>query len=339
MTEPRQTDDLAQRYIEASAQDPRRPPDRVRDAARAHALDVIASKALPATANRPATNQPAANQSRWKMTLLASVALAGMTGLLVLQFERGTAKEKEIALGQPVASSAAAPPAAPATAPVLAPATPQELPPAAAQAKTAAKPDRPTPAMPAPAPAPPMADSNATKAAPPATQPEPSAPEMLATPLMRPRPAPQAPARLADAAPAAPAAPAADASGLTSGSIAPPATATAPGMREAAPTLGAARAKASRSQDLQQAFIEAARTGNTAQLENLLQQGAQLNAADETGRTALIWAAISNQTATAQKLLALGASTAIQDRDGLNALQHARRLGLDSMATLLAAVP
>ena len=319
MTEPRQTDVLAQRYLEASAQDPRRPPDRVRDAARAHALDVIASKTLPATANRPATNQPAANQSRWKMTLLASVALAGMTGLLVLQFERGTAEEKEIALGQPVASSAAAPPAAPATAPVLAPATPKELPPAAAQAKTAAKPAAPPPAMPAPAP--PMADSNATKAAPPATQPEPSAPEMLATPLMRPRPAPQAPA-----------APTAEAGGVTSGSIAPPAIAAAPGLR-------AARAKASQSLGVQQAFIEAARAGNTAQLENLLQQGAQLNAADETGRTALMWAAINNQIATVQKLLALGASTAIQDRDGLNALQHARRLGLDNMTALLAAVP
>ena len=80
---------------------------------------------------------------------------------------------------------------------------------------------------------------------------------------------------------------------------------------------------------------EAARSGNTTELERLIAQGAPVNSPDEAGRTALILAVMNKHTATAQRLLALGANAAVKDREGFTALQHARRLGLDGIAALL----
>ena len=91
------------------------------------------------------------------------------------------------------------------------------------------------------------------------------------------------------------------------------------------------------SSDLDVALREAARTGNTPQLERLVAQGAPVNAPDEAGRTALMLAVMNNHTATVQRLLALGANPALTDREGLNALQHARRLGFNAIAALLGA--
>lgn len=118
MTEPDRSDELTQRYREASAQDARRPGAHVRDAVRAHAQMVIAAGRQTQATGNTAPTPPAANQSRWKISALASLALAGLTGLLVLQFDRGTDEEKDLAFGQP---SASAPPAA-ATAPSTPPA-------------------------------------------------------------------------------------------------------------------------------------------------------------------------------------------------------------------------
>ncbi|MBA3593934.1 MAG: hypothetical protein H0W47_09060, partial [Polaromonas sp.] len=94
MNRPDENDELIRRYREASAQDTRRPSPQVREAVRAHAAMITASKAAgPApsfTTSSTTSSTPAANQSRWKLSLLASVALAALTGLLVLQFDRGT---------------------------------------------------------------------------------------------------------------------------------------------------------------------------------------------------------------------------------------------------------
>ena len=108
----RDRDELSQRYLEASAQDMRRPAASVRAAVRAHAQIQLAQGAnatLDQSIAPSTARAPAANQSRWKISLLASIALAGLTGLLVLQFERGTPDEKEVALGQKSASESAAP--------------------------------------------------------------------------------------------------------------------------------------------------------------------------------------------------------------------------------------
>jgi hypothetical protein len=87
------------------------------------------------------------------------------------------------------------------------------------------------------------------------------------------------------------------------------------------------------------ALQQSARTGNLQQLERLLQQGAPVNAADSAGRTPLVLAVMQGHTAVVQRLLAAGANTALIDKDGLNALQHARRLGLDGIAHLIERAP
>ena len=312
MTEPRQTDELMQRYLEASAQDTRRPGAHVREVVRAHAQNVIASTLDNAV--RPLdTRTPAANQSRWKISLLASIALAGITGLLVLQFDRGTPEEKELGFGQPGVQTA--PPLRESPAAKSQPGAKETSP--AAPAKAAPKATAATPATPPP----PLADSSLAKAA-------------------TPKPAPaQAPARRADAAPAGESSGAVAPAAVPTLRAAPAAAARAPAAQHndnnLAPAAPQARMKAAASSDLDVALREAARTGNTPQLERLFAQGVPVNAPDEAGRTALMLAVMNNHTATVQRLLALGASAAVTDHEGFTALQHARRLGLDGIAALL----
>lgn len=108
--------------------------------------------------------------------------------------------------------------------------------------------------------------------------------------------------------------------------------------KSAAPTRSL-RAEAAGSLGLAGPLLQAARTGDLQQLERLLQQGAPVNAADSAGRTPLILAVMQGHTAVVQRLLAAGANTALIDKDGLNALQHARRLGLDGIAHLIEKAP
>jgi ankyrin repeat protein len=83
---------------------------------------------------------------------------------------------------------------------------------------------------------------------------------------------------------------------------------------------------------------DAARAGNTLQVENLIRQGVSVDAPDRVGRTALMLAGMHGQTATVQKLLALGANPALVDREGLNAAQLARQQGNTRLADQLEAV-
>ncbi len=390
MTEPDRSppgDELTERYREASAQDTRRPGAHVRDAVRAHAQMVIATgkaQGAHAAAGPVPTQTPAANQSRWKISALASLALVGLTGLLVLQFDRGTDEEKDLAFGQP---SASAPPAA-VTTPVPAPAnTPATTAPQTPQTKARAKaePESPsppalnspaTPVAPKTAPQPAVREQAAAKAEaetaqafggaapPPLASPPAAAPAVPAPP---PAPAaiaqdsarfsgsartadaatgsqavtPSAPLQRADApvaaAPAA-AAPAARPAAAPAAVTAAPAAAEQRQEKSAAPARSL-RAEATGSLGLAGPLQQAARSGNLQQLERLLQQGAPLNAADSAGRTPLILAVLQGHTAVVQRLLAAGANTALIDKDGLNALQHARRLGLDGIAHLIEKAP
>lgn len=116
MTQPEQPDELLLRYRQASAQDASRPAERVRQAVRAHALAVVAAHRQDPAASA-ARRDVAANQSRWKMSALASVALVGLTGLLLLQFDRGTPQEKELVQGSAVVGTLPAPQAPPQATP------------------------------------------------------------------------------------------------------------------------------------------------------------------------------------------------------------------------------
>jgi hypothetical protein len=314
MNRPDENDELIRRYQEASAQDPRRPSAHVREAVRVHA-DMVSAAKVAGPARSPA---PAANQSRWKVSLLASIALAGLTGLLVLQFDRATPDEQETALGRP--------------APAVIPPQAASPPPAVADGKVARS-EAPAARSAAPAPAPRRAERPAPEAAapPPAPPPAPTPPtaqqEAAATPE---RPAEAARDQASEKA-LAPAAPQAMARSAAAPALRAPAPAPAAQQeRLAAPAPRSAAA-------LAEALHQAARAGQLAEAEALLQQGANLNAPDSAGRTALVLAVIHGHSALVRRLLALGANPALVDRDGLDALQHARRLGRDDMVRLIEA--
>lgn len=84
---------------------------------------------------------------------------------------------------------------------------------------------------------------------------------------------------------------------------------------------------------------DAAGTGQTAQVDVLLQQGAPINARDPAGRTPLMLAAIQGQASVVQQLLRAGADRMLVDNEGMTALQHARKLGLPVIAALLESPP
>lgn len=125
-------DPLLQRYREACQQDTRRPSPQVREAVLAHARMVM----TPSN-QTPQPRAAAANETRWKLSLLASVAVLGLTTLLVLQFDSSSVpgtvanQERQVASAPALKSSptplpiaaapaAVAPAAAPAAAPELA---------------------------------------------------------------------------------------------------------------------------------------------------------------------------------------------------------------------------
>lgn len=326
-------DELTQRYREASAQEDARPGAQVRDAVRAHAQMLARAAApLPAT---PPPRRAAANQSRWKVSALATVAVVGLTGLLLLQFQRGTPEEQEIAYGQRRAAPAAsvqapAAPAAPAAAPQAAP--PEPAAPAPLQRRVheeASPPARPSaqkPAAPAPSRTRPLAK----------TAPAPAPQEAEAPPV---------PGRVGAAVSGFPASPpftGEPAAGTGAATPALPSTPPRAEMRErlaaqdsaaAAPRADSARSSAA----LPGGLREAARAGQTPEVERLIAQGAAIDARDNQGRTALMLAAANGQTATVQKLLALGANPALLDHEGLNAAQQARRIGHTRIAELIEA--
>ena len=82
---------------------------------------------------------------------------------------------------------------------------------------------------------------------------------------------------------------------------------------------------------------EAARTGQTQQVEALVQQGLPVDARDPEGKTALMLAAMNGHTATVQRLLALRANPTLVDRDGLTAAQLAAQRGHMRLVELLEA--
>lgn len=347
-----QDDELIQRYREASEHDDARPGAHVRGAVRAHAqmlaAAAVAADNSSATEAAATARRTAANAARWKISALATVAVVGVTGLLMLQFERGTQEEQEIAYGQ---RRAEAPVAAP-------PHTALPAPAAAVAAAPAAIPGAQT--LPATA--------KTAEAAKPSTA-KVRANSVTSTPQAESAPVPSlggarsgfpgSPPANADRAEVPPTAPhqaplaerrqrSAENDGLAAkaeGAVDPspaPAARSVSGGHAARENLSAPAPSAdlgSTPTALEGALREAARAGRVLQVESLVGQGAALNAGDRAGKTALMLAATNGHTSAVQKLLALGANPGLVDREGLNAAQQARRLGYTRIADLIDAAP
>ncbi len=77
------------------------------------------------------------------------------------------------------------------------------------------------------------------------------------------------------------------------------------------------------AQDLNKELLAAARAGRLAQVEALLMEGADVNAANENGKTALMAAAYYNNERVVRRLLSEGADVNRKDNRGVSALMEA----------------
>jgi hypothetical protein len=302
MTEPR--DELLERYAEAIAQDPRRPSERVRNAARAHAqmLRNQASDVQRAEGIAPA--QTAANQPRWRLSLVASLAVVGLAGLLYVQIDQGESQDREIALGAPPPGAVPAPTALPTL-------------PAQKAAPALAKTAPPSVYSVEPAEAAPRTAKQMHTAAQQIARAETAVPETR-NETREESAARAAPSPVYAPAPAAPAA------------ATPTVVAAAPAVADTSRSRQALVVGTAASQ-----FLQAARGGQVEALQRLLAQGVAINTRDDKGNTALMLAVTHRQLHAVRTLLDMGADPALVNNEGWTALRLASELDMPGMVLLL----
>ena len=79
----------------------------------------------------------------------------------------------------------------------------------------------------------------------------------------------------------------------------------------------------------------ATETGNTALMQRLLDKGADLNVKNKQGGTPLMWAAVYGHQDAAQLLLSRGADPSLKDNDGITAAEWAARNKRENVVLLL----
>ncbi len=309
-------DRLLQRYREANALDEERPAPGLRDAVLAQARAQANQNTHHITfGQRPAT---AANDRTWTLRALGTLAVLGLVGLLVLQFDQGTSEEREIAFGAPPSPSAPSAARAPAPADIAsapAPAAPPLVPRARApETSTESAPTRPAPVVPQ------RAES--------AVNPTPDLNEAVPAPIKA--PSDQLESRTPE--------PSADRS-TTDAAAARSRAAPAP-MTSQQPPASSAEAARPASQAAPEslplpALLRAAQAGDLATAREAIARGDDLNATNADGRTALMTAATRGDLALVRLLLDAGAETTRTDANGLTAADLARQGGHDQVLELL----
>jgi ankyrin repeat protein len=79
----------------------------------------------------------------------------------------------------------------------------------------------------------------------------------------------------------------------------------------------------------------AAQSGNTAEVRSLLDAGAEVNATDDDGFTALLLASTWGHPEVVHLLIKAGADVNAQDKDGATELMHASQAGHTEIVELL----
>jgi uncharacterized protein len=87
-------------------------------------------------------------------------------------------------------------------------------------------------------------------------------------------------------------------------------------------------------QNMDRQLIEYAEQGNTEQVKRLLQSGANINATNEEGRTAVLAATYHNQVETVEILIQAGADINIRDHNRNNVFLYAGAEGLRDILKL-----
>jgi hypothetical protein len=310
---------------------------------------------------KEAINTPAANDSQWKIRALASVAVFGIAGLLMLQLSREapdeflpkatppasaersaesaaanvSENESKSAADKPVQATAPIPAAAPAPAP-------------------AAQTQAPAPVAATPKPAPSVVPSSAAKSVP---QPEQIAKKSeitsrsdLETAVTKEPSEPRAEARADKAAELAqsiappPSAAAAAPTPAPVRSAAPASPAPAPASAPAAMTdsaklsrsaPAAPRARANETTNANTKLFAAIQTKDAAALKLALDSGDDKNAKNAAGTPVLSVCVQSEQLNLVQLLIAAGADVNALDARGVSPLGHARNRGLTEIVALL----
>ena len=336
-------DPLLQRYQEANALDTARPDAALREKVLAHA------RAAAETHRTPGADKPrAANDGAWRWRALGGLAVLGLATLVVLQFDRGTPDERDIALSPKPATSQTAPtptPRAemreappPSPPPLTAPVKPGA--PQASNAESA----RNAPAIAQP-PSRRAAPAPTQEQAPPRNTPAPAPAEASPQPS-RPAPAPAPPPPPAEAETPPPPAlsrntPAAQdheshAAGSSADAAAMP-RARGLAREETAAGLSSSRRAAAPAMapSPNTALLAAASRGTQAAVRDALAQGADVNATDAHRRTALMLAAQRGDAALVRLLLDAGADPQRTDAAGLRAQDFAQQAGHDALLPLL----
>ena len=322
-------EELLARYRRAGADAPG-PSEAVRAAILAESRRVAEELAKQAPRAPLDVSRPAANDSRWKITAFGTAGAALLAALLFAPRYWENAPPAQVSIAPPtVATSMAAQDRAKteaAGAPRL-----EELKPNAALAYT-------TPAPPAPArQSPSESDLQETIV----TGAKRRASKSNAAPSPNPgAPAPTLPPRVAqNYAPGPPSAPPSASNFI----VAPPAPAAGRRLPElsAQAAVGsvlpkpADRASAADSA-LKPATLQSAVTqGDLAQTATLLDQGAVIDARDESGRTPLMLAVTEDRVEIVRLLLARGADPNAADNSGHTPLQQATKRNLQDVAALL----
>ena len=311
-------DTLLRLYEQASAEDPRRPAAQVADAIRKHARVMLAAgDASDAPAQSAAhVAQASANQPRWKTSLLASVAVIGLAGMLFLQFDRGTPQEQDLVRGQAAPNVRAPIPSQDqGTQAAMPSGTLAQAPGSGPAAVASATIGRSTPA-------PPLGRAKSA-------EPQKSQPAVPAAGDATRSDAQGDTQRLAKAP--VPGAPAAELREI----LPPPALAPARAQARPAPPPAPARTEARSAPAPALTLTEIARAGRVDALAAILASGAAINGRDADGRTPLMLAAIHGHREMVRQLLAAGADPHLRDPSDQTAAQLALAAGHMQIADLI----
>lgn len=307
-------DDLIRLYHAAADRVGGAPSPAVGDAVRAHARVMAALRQGADPPDTPvvpdAGRDTAANAARWRVSMLASLAVVALAGLLVLQFDRGTPQEQDLvrAPDAVVPLRGGAERSASVSAQQSASESARDLPQARAPAAATATAN----------------DAAAAAAATPAAGPARGARNGADAVSAK---------ALAPAPPAASTRPTAEAAADASATAAPP-MAEATGSLRAAPSperfAGAARPGA-----MADDAHGMAAAGNWPALASRLAAGMSVDVRDAMGRTLLMRAAGAGQVDMVRRLLDAGADPRLVDSGGRTAGDGARRAGRPDIAALL----